>query len=248
VLDHLILQSHHETDGSVVLFCLYELRLDRYRLVLPRDRNTLRQRVVQADFVSGHSLFTRAYPAIFNLPPEQFTASSAYRAVFPRANDLQQKVSLALKQDPNGPSQNHINAAWTLEAIAQGTIDRKREGSDDKVAECLRAGDLCMASNWAMDDVILLRDLILFEQRYGYLIHERSKIKLLTRSISVQNPASFSDPAQLTGPVFGDTFPAPPLTQSPASGAVRIPPATTPPPPEPPRPPGNPFQSLFGKK
>jgi hypothetical protein len=184
VLDHLILQSHHETDGSVVLFCLYELRLDRYRLVLPRDRNTLRQRVVQADFVSGHSLFTRAYPAIFNLPPEQFTASSAYRAVFPRAND----------------------------------------------------------------DVILLRDLILFEQRYGYLIHERSKIKLLTRSISVQNPASFSDPAQLTGPVFGDTFPAPPLTQSPASGAVRIPPATTPPPPEPPRPPGNPFQSLFGKK
>jgi hypothetical protein len=192
------------------LAVIYEFATDRFVVAEPADVDHLRQVVAQADRVSGFDLFGVGFPAVFEVAAVKFPSSPAYRVVFGRAYCLTQIVGLSLGQA--GPS-SQVAAAWTLDATARGTLDRGRRGDDGKVGEALKSRDMAGVVNYALDDAALVRDLVLFEQKYGYLIHERSKTKLVTRGKSIRPADMFGDASAMmpSGAMSA------PFTQAPAS-------------------------------
>lgn len=196
MIDHLLLHVHAGPGGGFACGVLYDFASDRYRPLGPDAAPALRQTLLSADLVSGLGLLSSGYAAVYGE-----RAPGAVRMLTPRTQDLGRNVELAMGQPPGGPSSAAAARAWDLSSLARGTLGKERLAGGQSVGNALAAGDVWGACALLLDDAALLRELCLFEARFGYLVNGRSGAVLRTRAAAARTAASFDDRASHASPL-----------------------------------------------
>lgn len=178
---------------GVSLSVLYEFRRDRFLVFGPDDCGQLAQRLLVADLVSGHNILRWDLPLLWDADFDGFRAGAAFRQLSSRAGDLIRRVCLGMQGVPDAVSDMHV--LWTLDALAQGTLGKRRVGTGVEAGKFLAEGNWPAAVSYALDDCTLVRDLCSFADRYGYLIHGPGNCRVDLRAAAMRSPLRDQDAA-----------------------------------------------------
>jgi hypothetical protein len=198
-IDHVILHAEaasssadgfggvRQTDKlGVACVVLYEYRADRFRVFGPWDVGQLQQRLVQADWVSGYDLLRFDYPLLWGQGWDKFRMGNVFRPLSARTNDLVRRICLAQGMHPDAVADYH--RVWTLGALGQGTVGRGRAGTGVEAAGHFRAGNWPAAVSFALDAAGLVKNLVDFVERYGYVVHGETGYRCDLRRAGPRSP------------------------------------------------------------
>jgi hypothetical protein len=199
MIDHVILHVEGANDvpeseggwaaaGKVGVACavLYEYRTGRFRVFGPGDVNQLRQRVHGADWVSGYNLLRFDYPALWGTDFENFRVGNQFRPLAARTNDIVRRISMASGRHHDVAAD--IPGVWTLTALGEGTLGRTRAGTGREAPGHHDAGNWPAVVSYGLDACGLVRELIEFVERYGYVVHGGSGFFLDVRRTAARGP------------------------------------------------------------
>lgn len=174
-----------ETKPGVAVVVLYEEVRDRFIVFGPGDVDQARNRIHMADFVSGYNILRGGLPLLWGQSWHEFRVGGYFRQVFPRANDLIQRITLAQGMHPDSVSDMHVQ--FPLDALGRGTVGKGRVGDDNSIPEYHAAGNWPAVTSFALDDCGLVKDLVYFAARYGYLVHGPSNFRIDLRHAAARN-------------------------------------------------------------
>jgi hypothetical protein len=193
VIDHVVLQTaaagttpQGDAIPGIALAVLYEYRADRFRVFGPEHTDHLRERLFMADWVSGYNLLRRDYPLLWGQDFETFRVGNQFRPLSARTNDLVRRICLAQRRHPDAV--DDTTETWSLGVLARGTLGCDRPGADDDPGREAAAGCWAAAVSFALDDCALVRDLVDFVERYGYLVHGGSGYRIDLLNTGVRSP------------------------------------------------------------
>lgn len=192
VVDVEIQKTIEETPGGwdathllgVSCAVVYEYQTDRFRVFGPSDGDILRlkERLMQADRITGFNTFRFDFPVIWRISRaawderSQFPAegdlewiNNVWASMVHRSNDLLRRIWQSLSLDPDVFSKAH--AGWGLDVVCLGTLGRKKVGVGAEAPRWFQSGQWARLINYCVDDVALERDLSDFIDRYGYVVN-----------------------------------------------------------------------------
>ncbi len=163
VVDVEIQKTIEETPGGwdatdklgVACAVVYEYQTDRFRVYGHTNEEliALRQRLNDADRISGFNIWKFDFPVIFALP-----GRSRVESLRGKTNDILVRIWKALGLNPDEFSKLH--GGWGLDPVSRGTL--KAPGKIANGAQAPRwfqEGKWGLLVNYCMDDVTLERDL-----------------------------------------------------------------------------------------
>jgi DEAD/DEAH box helicase domain-containing protein len=174
VLDLEIARTIEETPGGweatdqlgVAVAVLYEAQGQRFRIYGPEDVPALQRRLLAADRVTTFNGWSFDLPVIWGLPRPQRVLALEWSS-----DDLLRRIWQAQGLDPDVFSDRH--KGWGLDAVCEGTLGARKIGSGGEAPKWFQAGQWAKVVNYCADDVALTRDLCMFMDRYGYVVHPR---------------------------------------------------------------------------
>lgn len=191
VVDVEIARTVEETPGGwdatdklgVAVACVYEYDGGRIRVYGPNDVHRLRDRLLDADRITGYNIWNFDFPVIWGIPkPDwlagRFEAMAAREALGGKTDDLLRRIWRAVGVDPdNFKARTH--GGFSLEAVATATLGRGKIGNGADAPKWFQAGDIQRVVNYCNDDVCLERDLSDFIDRYGYVLAAEGPVRLI---------------------------------------------------------------------
>lgn len=176
VVDVEIQKTIEETPGGwdatdrlgVSVAVVYEFLTDRYKIYLKDDVEALRQRLLDADRISGFNIWKFDFPVIFGLPGRE-----RVHELGPKTNDILRRIWIAMGLDPDNFSKAHANCG--LNRVACGTLGQTKSGFGGDAPKWYQQGRLADVINYCMDDVRIERDLAVFVERYGFVVHDETR-------------------------------------------------------------------------
>ena len=172
VVDVEIQKTIDETPGGwnatdqlgVACAVVYEHRSDRFRIYGPEDVAALRERLLQADRISGYNIWRFDFPVIWGLPSRERVV-----VLKNKTNDLLARIWRSLGLDEEQFS--NLHKGWGLDVVAKGTLGIGKIGFGGDAPKWFQAGQWGRLVNYCADDVALERDLAAFIDRYGFVIN-----------------------------------------------------------------------------
>lgn len=187
VVDVEIQKTIEETPGGwnatnelgVAVACVWQYRDQRMRVYGPDDVPALRERLLQADRISGYNIFNFDFPLIWGFSREQWKVSPGTIKVELRhiTDDMLRRIWQAMGLDPDN-YQSKTHGTCTLNAIAEATLGCVKIGNGTDAPKWYQAGYVQRVVNYCCDDVALERDLTDFVERYGYVVQDGKKLKI----------------------------------------------------------------------
>lgn len=199
IVDVEIARTIEETPGGwdatdrlgVAVACLWEHRGCRMRVYGPDDVGALRERLLQADRISGYNIWNFDFPLIWGIPkpdwmdPSRLSSPTLVEQVKvkdklkPKTNDVLRRIWVAQGFDPDR-WQSGMGGA-KLDDIAGATLGVRKIGFGGDAPKWFQAGQVQRVANYCADDVAIERDLTEFVDRYGYVIHSGKQLLLKER-------------------------------------------------------------------
>ncbi len=157
---------------GVACACVWQFRDSRMRVYGPDDVEALKDRLFNADRVSGFNVWKFDFPVIWGLPGRERVARLAHNT-----DDLLRRIWQALGLDPDTFTDAH--KGWGLDAVAKGTLGVGKIGYGGDAPKWFQNGEHARVINYCADDVALERDLAEFVDRYGYVVNGNTGRKLV---------------------------------------------------------------------
>lgn len=191
VVDIEIQKTIEETPGGwdatdklgVAVACVWEYRTQRMRVYGPDDVSALRERLLQADRISGYNIFNFDFPVIWGISKADWNpgnldlnTTGVKGALRPKCNDLLRRIWVAQGFDPDKWQAGMGGAK--LDDIAGATIGARKIGKGADAPKWYQQGLVQKVANYCADDVAIERDLTDFVDRYGYVIHQGKQLFL----------------------------------------------------------------------
>lgn len=193
MIDHIVIdveiqKTIEETPGGwdatdllgVAVACVWEYRTQRMRVYGPDDIEPLRERILQADRISGYNIFNFDFPVIWGKSKQQWAKdrwSCDWSYLFDKTDDMLQRIWQTQGLNPDRFDKT-IHGGYSLEAIASGTLKASKIGYGGDAPRWYQQGRIQKVVNYCADDVALERDLTDFVERYGYVIHNGKKLDI----------------------------------------------------------------------
>ncbi len=185
VVDVEIAKTIEETPGGwdstdklgISVACLWEYQTQRMRIYGPEDLNTLRNRLLAADRISGFNIWKFDFPAIWGLSREDWKKSPEIaNTLRDKTDDLLRRIWITLQLNPDEFTNDH--KGWNLDIIAISTLGKGKIGYGGDAPKWYQTGLVQKVANYCADDVALERDLTDFVDRYGYLLRGTTRLSL----------------------------------------------------------------------
>lgn len=165
--------------------CLWEYSGARMRVYGPEDIAALRQRVLQADRITGFNIREFDLSVIFAVSKTAWLAphgaspdvSGLQSAIFPKINDLLRRIWLSSGLNPN-QYDKATHGGLGLDKVALATLGVGKLAHGGDAPKWYQAGEWAKLVNYCADDVALERDLSDFIDRYGFIVDPRTTRKL----------------------------------------------------------------------
>lgn len=172
VVDVEIQKTIEETPGGwdatdklgLAVACVWEYRTARMRVYGPEDVAALRDRLLQADRVSGYNIWKFDFPVIWGLPGRE-----RVEVMREKTDDLLRRIWKSLGLDPDTFGNSH--KSWNLDNVAGSTLRVGKIGYGGDAPKWYQAGLVQKVVNYCADDVALERDLCDFIDRHGYVMN-----------------------------------------------------------------------------
>lgn len=198
VVDVEIQKTIEETPGGwdatdklgVAVACVWQYRDQRMRVYGPDDVPALRERLLQADRISGYNILKFDFPVIWGVSKAKwnqcdpvddagkiFRVNAVHSKLITKANDLLRRIWQAMGLDPDN-FDDKTHGTCTLDAIAMATLGKCKIGSGAAAPVWYQAGQVQRVVNYCCDDVCLERDLTDFVDRYGYVIQGGKRLAI----------------------------------------------------------------------
>jgi hypothetical protein len=179
VVDVEIQKTIEETPGGwdatdklgVAVACVWEFNTQRMRIYGSSDIEALRERLADADRISGYNIWKFDFPVIFGLPGRQREVS-----LIRKTDDLLRRIWKAQGLDPDQFTDQH--KGWGLDNVAGATLQTKKIGYGGDAPKWYQAGLFAKVANYCADDVALERDLSVFIDRYGYVVGRNGILRI----------------------------------------------------------------------
>jgi hypothetical protein len=196
ILHHLLHVVPAQTDGTGFgMAVVYEFHTDRWRVYDAAEVRDLVNKLHETSRISGYDLFGNDLPLIFGCSRDDFATHGMYRVLSSRCNSICETICTALTK--NREDYWSVRQVWSLDKIGAATLRVRRAGNDNDPVVRLQQGRWSEAMSFALDDAGLVRQLILFIERYGYIVHPDSNRCLEMRRYMIRSPDMESDPAHL---------------------------------------------------
>lgn len=148
---------------GVAVAVVYEFKSDRFRIYGPEDLDALRDRLMEADRISGYNIWRFDFPVIWGLPSRE-----RVDILQPKTNDLLLRIwrSLGLPLDQF----SKLHGGWKLDQVMQATFGVSKIGNGADAPKWYQAGQIHRVINYCVDDVALERDLAIHVDKYQYVV------------------------------------------------------------------------------
>jgi DEAD/DEAH box helicase domain-containing protein len=179
VVDVEIKRTIEETPGGwnstdtlgVSCAVVYEFRTDRFRIFgdTDDDLERLKDRLIDADRISGYNIWKFDFPCTWGLPNR-----GRVEFLGPKTNDILRRIWMALGIDPDPTDKTiqELHKGWSLDTVTKGTLGGVGKiGHGAKAPAWYKAGEIAKLHNYCVDDVALERDLAIFVDNYGYVVN-----------------------------------------------------------------------------
>ena len=187
-------------DMGVAVACVWEYSTQRMRVYGPEDVGALRERLLQADRISGFNIFNFDFPVIWGIdkktwsdyrviPPESrphytkesmvsnITGENIKAILSTKTDDMLRRIWQAKGLDPDRFSPS-THGGVGLDAVASATIGAAKIGYGGDAPVWYQKGLIQKVANYCADDVAIERDLTDFVERYGYVIAKGQKLTI----------------------------------------------------------------------
>lgn len=173
-----------DTDKVGVAVCVvYEFRTDRFRIYGDSETElvALRERVMAADEICGFNIVNFDLPVIFGQKKPAWLKSTdaLKKSCLLRSNDILRRIWLGrfLNPDTFNPM-THGRAK--LDDVVKRTLQSPGKlANGEQAPKWYGQGLWGPMVNYCVDDVTLERDLVVFAEKYGYIIdYNGSKLDL----------------------------------------------------------------------
>lgn len=190
VVDVEIQRRVEETPGGwdatdklgVACACLWEYRGARMRVYGPDDVEALRERLLQADRITGFNIFNFDFPVIWGVSKSDWIENRVPGTIpkdvlAPITNDILRRIWQSQGLDPDHfvPS---THGGWSLDAVSSATLGKSKIGNGADAPKWYQQGLLHKVINYCADDVALERDLSDFVDQYGYVSGPKGRADL----------------------------------------------------------------------
>lgn len=175
--------------------CLYDFSRDRFTLFGGNDLGQLRERAVMADWISGYDLLDFVYPLLWGQSWDDFRAGGYFRQLGPRTNDLLRRLQMAAGLNPD--SDRQARGRWPLASLCVATLGRGPAGTN--AWHYFQHDNWPAVASFALDGCAVVRDLVLFVERYGYLL-DGGHGRLEMRHAGPRSPVADDNPAMRLAP------------------------------------------------
>lgn len=174
---------------GVAVACVWEYHMQRMRVYGPEDVEALRQRLLDADRISGFNIFNFDFPVIWGLSKQEWlalpsiclempgTVPSLKSTLAKKTDDMLRRIWLAKKLDPDRFSPN-THGGVGLDVVAWSTLGVGKIGHGADAPKWYQQGLIQKVANYCADDVALERDLTNFVEQFGYVIADGEIINI----------------------------------------------------------------------
>lgn len=193
VVDVEIQKTIEETPGGwnatdklgVAVACVWEYSTQRMRVYGPDDVEVLRQRLLDANRISGFNIFNFDFPVIWGISkPDWMNWSVAgdkpeirksvnginlKATLGQKTDDMLRRIWKAKKLNPDKFNPN-THGGVGLDAVAWSTLGMMKIGHGADAPKWYQQGLIQKVVNYCADDVALERDLTNFVEQYGYVL------------------------------------------------------------------------------
>lgn len=159
---------------GVCCAAVYSYSDDTYSLFGKNSADDLRDRLLAADKITGFNTYKFDYPVIWGMKLKDWLKSDVAKKIIPKTNDILRRVWISLGLDPMQFTANH--RGWGLDALATGTLDRKKIGDGKMAVEWAKQGNWDLVATYCLHDVKLTRDLSDFVDKYGFVINGKEQL------------------------------------------------------------------------
>lgn len=160
---------------------VYEYLSDRFRVYGHQDLQELRDRILQADRVSGFNTFNFDFPVIFGFQKNDWVTPSPEVAriketLGEKSNDILRRIWVALGLNPDKfVPQTH--GGYSLDVVSKGTLRANGKIANGAIAPVwYQAGEFGKLINYCVDDVALERDLTNFVDKFGFIVGKNGNV------------------------------------------------------------------------
>ncbi len=164
--------------------CLWEEKTGRVRVYGPDDAPALRERLLDADRISGFNIWKFDFPVIWSVPApawlagdERHVSPQLIAALLPKTDDILRRIWLALGLNPD-KFYPKTHGGYPLERVARSTLGVGKIGNGADAPKWYQAGLVQKVVNYCADDVAIERDLATFIDRYGYVLRDGDRIDI----------------------------------------------------------------------
>jgi DEAD/DEAH box helicase domain-containing protein len=159
---------------GVAVAVLYEFKTDRFRIYGPNDVERLKDRLLEADRISGYNIWRFDYNVIWGLPRGQ-----TVDILRPKTNDILLRIWRSLGLSLKDFSSAH--KGWKLDQVMNATFGIGKIGNGADAPKWYQAGEIHRVINYCVDDVALERDLAVFVDRFGFVLGEGGRTVYLEK-------------------------------------------------------------------
>jgi DEAD/DEAH box helicase domain-containing protein len=194
MIDHLVVdveiqKTIEETPGGweatdklgVAVACVWEYTTQRMRIYGPNDVEALRERLLNADRISGYNILNFDFPVIWGFSKPDWKSrvgcGDVKLKLLPKTDDMLRRIWQALGIDlDNYVGKTH--GSCKLDDIAGATLGSTKIGNGALAPVWYQQGLIQKVVNYCADDVAIERDLTDFVERYGYVIQNGKQLKI----------------------------------------------------------------------
>ena len=153
---------------------VYEYKTDRFRVYGPEDADTLGERLLRADRITGFNIWNFDFPVIWGVARAEWPeATEVRRALEPKTDDILRRIWLALGLNPD-VFEGSTHGGWGLNAVVGATMKNAKIGHGADAPVWFQEGRHAKVIEYCIDDVALERDLGEFIHRNGYVLNVKN--------------------------------------------------------------------------
>lgn len=198
VVDVEIQKTIDETPGGwdatdklgVAVACVWEYSTQRMRVYGPDDVEELRERLLNADRISGYNIFNFDFPVIWGIRKDVWlrrpdvAGTSVTESIAILKHTLEDKTDDMLRRIWKAKGLNpdrydtKTHGGVSLNTVAGDTINAEKIGYGGNAPKWYQAGLIQKVVNYCADDVAIERDLTDFVERYGYVITDGKQLHI----------------------------------------------------------------------
>lgn len=190
VVDVEIIKTIEETPGGwdatdklgVAVACVWQYTDRRMRVYGPDDVQSLQERLLASDRISGYNILNFDFPVIWSIAKPVWlndfdnNITGVKSCLRPKTDDMLRRIWVALGFNPDKFEKGM--GGCKLDDIAGATLNSRKIGNGADAPKWFQAGQVQKVANYCSDDVAIERDLTDFVERYGYVIQNGRQLKI----------------------------------------------------------------------